>query len=410
MKTIVSVTPLPVSADSRTFKIAASFTRFGYRSIVVEGVKSDLDLGRIPFSIRSLENSFSNKGKALAIPSNGKPKNEIDLKQRVKRCIKHLPDPIRNTFSGFLFPSLYFSANLVRIKKSLPVASLYYLHAPYQFPAVYWLSRGLETPIIYDAHDFYPDVIPSLLGRLLESWCIEKAAAIVTVSEGIARLIYHRFNRQAVVVRNCQDVRLEQGPGQGLRETLGLPSDIFLLVTVGQAKPGQAVAEALEALSGLPNKIHLAFLGKNTNKHRDLVKRFRLQSRVHLVPPVKQDEVVRYIRSADAALILYYPLSPQYENCLPNGFFQSISAELPLIYPELPEIKKLAETYRIGLHVNPQSANSIREAVRKLTEGRDIVSKFKKNLRAASLDLSWEHEESILYDLVKGVLGKTSVN
>ena len=39
MKVIVSVTPLQVAADSRTFKIASSFSRFGYHSIVVEAKK-----------------------------------------------------------------------------------------------------------------------------------------------------------------------------------------------------------------------------------------------------------------------------------------------------------------------------------------------------------------------------------
>jgi hypothetical protein len=121
---------------------------------------------------------------------------------------------------------------------------------------------------------------------------------------------------------------------------------------------------------------------------------------------VKSNEVVPFIRTADASLILYYPLSANYENCLPNGFFQSIGAELPLLYPQLTEIKKLAEKYKLGIPVDPQSAQSIREAVMQLSEGPDVVSTYKKNLRAANLALSWEREESILYDLIRRVLNK----
>jgi len=43
MRTIVSVTPLRLQEDSRTLKIAASFARFGYKSVAVEGQQSHLN-------------------------------------------------------------------------------------------------------------------------------------------------------------------------------------------------------------------------------------------------------------------------------------------------------------------------------------------------------------------------------
>ena len=409
MKTIVSVTPLPVSADTRTFKIATSFARSGYHSIVVEGEKSYLDSARLPFDLHTKKTFSSNKDRASAIQTNAKSENGSVLKEAVKRWIKHLPSPMQKMFLGFLLPYLYFSTKFYRLRKDLPAASLYYLHAPYQFPAVYWLSRARGTPIIYDAHDFYSDVIPTLLGRRLESWCIQKAAAVVTVSEGIAQLIQREFGSQAVVVRNCQDLRLQTKPARGLRQALKLPPDKFLLVTIGQVKPGLAAAEAIRALGNLPEKVHLAFVGKNTDMYQEMVKRYGLQSRVHLVEPVKQDEVVQFIQSADVALILYYPFSSNYINCLPNGFFQSFSAGLPLLYPELPEIKRLAEQYDLGLPIDPQSPESIQGAVMSLLNDGKSLAKHKKNSLAARLELSWEKEEVILYDLVRGVMGEGAV-
>src|SRR4051812_46557557 len=55
MMVIVSITPTRVEADSRTFKQAASFARFGYTSIVVEGERSHLDKERLPFELRTIE-------------------------------------------------------------------------------------------------------------------------------------------------------------------------------------------------------------------------------------------------------------------------------------------------------------------------------------------------------------------
>jgi glycosyltransferase involved in cell wall biosynthesis len=271
------------------------------------------------------------------------------------------------------------------------------------------MSFGPGTPIIYDAHDFYSDVIPTWLGKRLEAWCIRKAAAVVTVSKGVKKLIQREFGSKALVVRNCHDARLEKTPSKNLREALNLPSDAFLLVTVGQAKPGLAAAEAMEALATLPEKVHLALIGKNTSTYQEIVQRYELRSRVHLVPPVKQDEVVQFIQSADVALILYYPFSSNYINCLPNGFFQSFSAGLPLLYPELPEIKKLAEQHSLGLPIDPRSPESIRMAVMSMLNDDRSLAKHKANSLAARLALSWEQEEVNLYDLVRGVIEKGQV-
>ena len=53
MKTIVTLTPLDVQADGRTFKQAASVRRLGHRSIVVEGYTSLLARSRVPFEMVS---------------------------------------------------------------------------------------------------------------------------------------------------------------------------------------------------------------------------------------------------------------------------------------------------------------------------------------------------------------------
>jgi glycosyltransferase involved in cell wall biosynthesis len=406
VKTIVSVTPLQVSADTRTFKIAASFARFGYRSIVVEGEQSGLDPEGLPFDLRSPSSVLSEKKEATQsehkISIRKRDAFKSELKERIKRWPWFLQKPLRT----LAFPPWYFNRFIARPVSAIPVASLYYLHSPYQFPALYWVMRRSAASLIYDAHDFYSEVSPNIFYKRLESSCIKSSAAVVTVAEGIARLMRGAFGCHAAVVRNCHDSRLEQAPPQDLRQTLGLSPDKFLLVSVGQAKQGQAVREALEALSDLPSEVHLAFVGKNTNTHMELVKRFSLRSRVHLIPAVKQDEVVQFIRSADAALIPYYPLSRQYANCLPNGFFQSIAGGLPLLYPELVEIKKLAEKYRVGIPVDTQSVTSIRDGVMQLLSDPDRISEFKENVKVASLELSWEREESILYKLVKGVLNK----
>src|SRR6266851_6843348 len=57
LKTIVTLTPMSIESDSRTFKQASAVSRFGYQSIVVEA-RTSRDLGNdLTFDLRSVGRS-----------------------------------------------------------------------------------------------------------------------------------------------------------------------------------------------------------------------------------------------------------------------------------------------------------------------------------------------------------------
>jgi glycosyltransferase involved in cell wall biosynthesis len=439
MKTVVSITPVRVAADSRTLKQAASFARFGFRSIVVEGQPSDFPGNDLPFDLRTLPQPASGGGSAsnseTDLANHIQSRSDRRLMQRMRRRLKSSPlgPPLqfalrmrRRLNSTPLGPPLQFARFLADYcyrycwlpLRYIPAASLYYMHAPDYFPAIYLLCLRHQARFIYDAHDFYSgmrdrremrsnlDWWCNRFRRLVEILCIRKAAAVTTVSDGIAAWQREEFGRSPIVLRNVHDCRLDRATEPGLRELLGLAPRTFLLVTVGQAKPGQVVREALIAVAMLPETIHLAFVGRYYDKYLDLMRELGIEGRVHLVAPVKPYEVVPFIRSADASLILYYPHTRNYVNCLPNGFFQSVAAELPLLYPELPEIKKLAEQYELGISIDPQQSESIRTAVEELSGNPKRVQAYRQNLQRAKQELSWEREEVVLRELLTEVLDR----
>jgi len=417
MKTIVSATPIRVQADSRSFKIAASIARFGYVSVLVEGEESDLDRACLPFELRSIGGLFRTKAVALADKANPSPNH--DWTPTVRKARQILGDLYRLPFLfPFLFLCWYLRRWVVLPLKHIPRASLYYLHEYTLFPAIYLLCKRYNVPLVYDAHDFYPGIKSpteiramnfgqrwlTMFCRYVESRLINNASAVVTVCDGVARLQHETFGCHPIVVRNCHDFRLDQEPPRHLRQVLGLSSDQFLLVAVGNAKKGMAVQEVLDAMLQLPPHVHLAFLGSFYDEYSNSIRSRALQDRVHILPPVKPYEVVPFIRSADASVILYYPRSVNYKNCLPNSFFQAVAAELPLLYPRLPEIERIAEKYVVGIPIDPRVPRSISRAVIQLMSDGDLVATYKRNLRVASHDLSWEKEELILRSLISKAL------
>jgi glycosyltransferase involved in cell wall biosynthesis len=415
---VVSITPVSVQADSRTFKQAASIARFGYESVVVEGEPSTVAASSLPFGLVSLSGG---RPPTEMLPAAGPGRRALrSIVGFVGRAFRGLPrswgDRLVLPVYAVDFVRSYARAYFVNPIRHIPPASLYILHSFQHFPAVYWLARKHHVPFIYDAHDFYSHldqagartgmerVVYDPFYRWIERRCMRAATAVTTVSGGVSRLQQAAFGRAGIVLRNSHDPRLSREPRQHLRERLNLTDDDFLLVTVGQAKPGQAISEALEALAMLPEHVHLALVGRGYAQRLEDYASHPIRRRVHAVAPVDSDQVVTFIRTADASLVLYYGRSPNYEHCLPNGFFQSIAAGLPVLYPRLPELARLADEHGFGLAIDPRTPVSIRDAVTTLLDDPTRLAALRARAVAAGAALSWEREEEVLCALVARLL------
>jgi glycosyltransferase involved in cell wall biosynthesis len=430
----VTLTPTAVARDSRTFKQATSMSRLGFASIVVEAIPSGFDRTTLPFELRHSGPASHTRASppTSAPPPAERPRSRFgiagDVLWRIAGRLRQLPRPARvllRPASWWLLNAVWFATYLVRYVRTyvlgplrtMPRASLYYLHAPYQFPAVYCVSRWHRVPFIYDAHDFYTrshdlDANAHLWQRWVhafEAWMerlsVRHALAVVTVSEGLAEEMNAAYHRRAVVIRNAHDARLESTPGQTLRERLGLGPDVFLVVITGQAKPGLALQQVCDALAELPPRVHIAFVGAGYDRLL-AGRRASIADRLHFLPPVAPTEVVPFIRSADAALLPYFALTVNYENMLPNGLFSSLAAELPVLYPGLPEIVRLARRYEFGLQIDALDAKSMCAAIAALAADPALAARLRSGAQAAARDLNWEAEEQTLAALVDCVLGR----
>jgi glycosyltransferase involved in cell wall biosynthesis len=431
---IVSLTPLPLSADSRTLKQVTSVHRFGFKSIVVEGRESLFAAGTVPFDVISVQPRDNTGGGTTAekdaresgMPSVIAESPAIDRSSRLmsfaRFVFRYIPGSRKSAYMIFRVAARplsfarhlrgYLHEHFFRVLAVTPRADLYYLHAFYQFPAVWILCRWHGAKLIYDAHDFYQHqlddpgvssywkqwVIP--FERIIERACIRSAVDVVTVNEGIASLMRGQFGRESQILRNVHDFRLDCQPARTIREAIGLPPSAFLVVSIGNYKSGIALDPMLDALAALPSHVHLAFLGGGYPAMDEAMASRNIVGRVHLMGRVLPQEVVPFAASADAAILLYFGRTPNYPNALPNGLFQSIAAELPLVYPNLEQISRLAKRYDIGIMANPQNAAEIKAALLTLLEDGVRLAALRRNLQVAGRELRWEREEQILKRLL----------
>jgi glycosyltransferase involved in cell wall biosynthesis len=496
---IVSLTPLPLSADSRTLKQVTSVHRFGFESIVIEGKESGFAPGVLPFEVRSIRAQANAGASSARNAKSDTSKSVVDvcpqatealsfpgLRQSslLRLAVRYVPGckiavwafrrtldraivarrgsnqasslastgemvaacpralayllfavarfalsiPLSRIVSSMAHPrafaghlALYLKQYFFQVLSVTPRADVYYLHAFYQFPAVFLLCLRYRAKMIYDAHDFYSQleddasfssywknwVLP--FEQMVERICVWFASDVVTVNEGIAALMRERFSCEPAILRNAHDPRLDRIPATTIREHIGVPPGTFLVVSIGNWKKGMAMEQMLDALAALPKHVHLAFLGSGYSSLDEAIASRSLGGRVHLVKPVLPQEIVPFIVSADASVVLYYGKSVNYQNALPNRFFQSIAAKLPLVYPDLNEIRRLADQYGVGIMADPQQPAEIESAISTLIEDAHRRDEIRNNLLVASRELSWEREEQLLGRLLNRHLGRAEL-
>jgi glycosyltransferase involved in cell wall biosynthesis len=374
MARVVSLTPARLERDSRTLKQAATIARLGHESIVVEAQGSAADFAGAAFSVLTLRSV----GEALA-------DDESATTPTVGRGAVHRLAALAGRLAGPLYFLASWTVFNVATARRLPAADVYWLHGYEQALAV-WLRR---RPYVYDAHDFY-EALPHDGRRLragerathrvrarIEARCIRRAAACVTTSAAMARLYEARHGRPFAVIRNAQDARLARPCERDVRADAGAGPEDFLLVMVAQHKPGTIVPPAL------PPGVRLAFVGDGYAGDPP--------PGVAFVGSVAPDEVASYIGGADAAALLYVPVTANSPAQLVNGLFHAVAAGLPLLLPAgMDAIRETGEEHGLGVVVDPRSPASLAAGIAAL---RADLPRYRANVAAAASQLSWEREE-----------------
>lgn len=401
-KTVLSLTPVSLTKDSRTLKMAASFARKGYRSIVLEHQPSQRSFEGL--GIETL--TFGTKTPQREAVSNKKKNYLKTLLVAIAKFTWHSMrylglGSINNRISFNQFKKI-FKEKYSLENASIPQADIYIFHS-YEF-VDFALKLPKDSIVIYDAHDFYQEINPlSDYPTLVRKWIlpyqkelerklIDRSNIFTTVSGGLSCKYKDVFLKQPTVIRNAHDFRIDVNPQKNIREFLGLKKDDIIVCAVGNKKLGMAFNQTIEAFSHLAKRLHLVFLGNGYEKSD------RKNSNIHYIPAIPPEEVVPFIKSADFGIILYYSLTENYQYALPNGFFQSLAADLPLIFPrQLKEICALHEKISFGIPTNINDVSSVQAAIEELADNKES---YKEKVKKFNEIINWKNEENVIFSSI----------
>ena len=140
----------------------------------------------------------------------------------------------------------------------------------------------------------------------------------------------------------------------------------------------------------------LAFVGRNYDAPAALAEERRVDDRVHFLPPVPPAEVKSFIVGADAAAILYWPITSNFLNALPYRLYQAIAAGLLLLACTRRRCGRrriAARSTTSGVPIYPGDGDSVLSCIKRSPgrPGANLETPARQRRQAAD-KVKWERE------------------
>lgn len=233
------------------------------------------------------------------------------------------------------------------------------------------VRRGAR--LVHDAHELTsgrPDQFwwERQLDLTREARWLPRAAAVITVSEPIARILAARHGIRVIVIRN-----VPAAPPAGLvapvdlRAQLSIPWDRRLILHQGMRAPDRGLRILLRAAARVPD-IEVVLLGSAVrgmdSALDELADELGILDRVHLIPPVPSHLLLTVTRQADVGVVLTQAVAESFRLSLPNKLFEYLAVGVPVIASDLPAIAEVVHSCRGGRVVDPTSVDAVTAALR----------------------------------------------
>jgi glycosyltransferase involved in cell wall biosynthesis len=292
-------------------------------------------------------------------------------------------------------------------------------------PANFLISKIKRTKLVYDSHEYFTEV-PELINRdfvrkfweRLEKIMVPEIKYSYTVCDSIAEIYQQKYDINMITIRNLADcylkfpasseMKLSDEDKRNLLDDTkrkssdvvnGKPSDRKIILYQGSVNKGRGLELVIESMQYLDDAV-FRIIGDGDILHdlESLVAGLGLDSKVIFTGRIPPDELLQYTVQADIGISLEENLGLNYYYALPNKFFDYISANVPVVVSDFPEMGSLVKKYDIGIATSIRNARELALLFRSVLSDTESIRKWKHNLRRAASELCWEKEEKKLLE------------
>ena len=271
-------------------------------------------------------------------------------------------------------------------------------------PAVYSAGRLRKRRIVYDSHEYFTEV-PELVGRdktkriweRIERRLFPRLKLVYTVNSSIAAIYSKKYGVDVKVVRNLPSVtgRVEVA-GRLPAGFEGLPYMIYQ----GALNIGRGLEELIAAVNLLPDcRLLLAGDGDKKPDLERLVSELGLGDRVRFTGRMPFEQLAWYTRRAVLGISLEQDLGLNYHFALPNKLFDYMTAGIPVLASDLPEIRSVVEEVGFGMVINRFDPGFLSDTIAEILADSARLKQWSEAAIAAAPGYVWEREEEVLREI-----------
>ena len=260
-------------------------------------------------------------------------------------------------------------------------------------PACWLASRLRRKVLIFDSHELFTEV-PELIDkpiikgvwRIHERLLLRKIKLGYTVSEPIQQYYKKQYGHDYELIKNVGFFRFESNTH--------LKNDKKVIVYQGAVNKGRGLELMFQAMRHLDGYVlWIVGNGDIMDELKELADKLFLHDKVVFIGRVPLDIVKKYTNQAQIGFSLEEDMGLNYRYALPNKLFDYVQARIPVIVSDLPEMKNLVETYKIGSVLEDRNPEKLAMLVKKLVDNKKGSEDLKRNLELAARELCWQREE-----------------
>lgn len=271
----------------------------------------------------------------------------------------------------------------------------------------YLVSKLRGKRLVYDSHEYFTEA-EGLTGRsfqknvwlAIERSIFPKLKDVYTVNESIAAIYRKQYGVDVKVVRNIPELKpLEKIKS---REELGLPTDRKILLLQGAyIDPDRGGVELVQAMQYVRHALLLIIgSGRDIERIKSLIVELKLEQKVKVIPKLPFDELRQYTANVDLGLSLDKPLHLNYTLSLPNKLFDYIHAATPVLVSDLPELRRIVTTYKVGMLAERVEPDYLSDCINEAFSDSSY-NQWKQNCINAREELNWQNESKVLVEIYR---------
>ena len=276
------------------------------------------------------------------------------------------------------------------------------------------LAGRLNVPLVYDAHELYPEIgalTPRqrwVLSRM-ERTLVRRCDHISTVNHFIADEMARRYHIDPpTVIHNAIDppAGFEPGGHDRFRSEFDIPADGRILLYQGWLSPTRGLQTLVRSMTLTDDRIHLVLMGYGEMRAEleRIAREADAGGRVHFKAAVPQAELLSWTASADAGVIPYPPTDLNKRFCSPNKLFEFIQAGVPLIANDLPFLREVVGGEGFGVIAELGSEQQFAAAISEMFDpARGGAERFRPAIAAQAGAYTWAGEVPKLLAIHDGI-------